>query len=427
MAWIGLALIGLTLLAFLARPMRGMAMWFRIQPMMEHFQFVLLQGLPTVTYNLAVALPMFFFHLFSGGLQRGWHWVPRKLLVPMALFAVVAFAEFWRANNTLTQAYQHYLHRDVLPYLVFLVLLTVDWSRDGLRRAYNGLFLSLVVGALVAIVENQTQQPLFNALTDEALRFFPYRPNGPYMTIADLNMAMTLGFLLLIPHVSTMTGFARLMGAVGLLLIFTAIGMAGFRGTLIPLGGLLFVWLWKYSGRRALLVTVLLMLTVLGAGMWQLIQQSELYQVRVQAPVESRVATYIQSFKAFSDQPLIGYGYGNSIDALADRPPTYVDGIMHKPTPHNAYFQLLLEGGLLGLGTLTLFMASLFLVLLRSLRDSAVEALRPRRHLLLFVLVQFLAINLSLTSYGGTTNMVLFSCLGLGMAHTRMEDEGAIS
>lgn len=424
MIWIGLALIGLTFLAFMARPMRGLAMWFRFQPMMEHFNLVVLPGLPTATYNLFTAIPLFFWHIFSGGLQRGWKWVPRHLILPLLLLSVVAFAEFWRSNNTLTQAYQHYLHRDVLPFLIFIVLLTTDWTKEGLRSAYNGLFLSLVAGAIVAIIENQTHMPLFNSLTDEALSFFPYRPTGPFMTIADLSMAMCLGLMILIPHVGTMNGSGKFFGRVGLVLIFVALGMAGFRGTLIPLGVLLFVWFWKYSGRRVLLGSIVLGIALAGLIMWQVIQQSELYQVRVQAPVENRMATYIQSFKAFGDQPLIGYGFGNSVDALADRPPTYVDGVMHKPTPHNAYFQILLEGGILGLGTVGLFFMSLFLVLRKSMAQCSNKDNLPRRQMTIFLLVQYLAINLSLTSYGGTTNMILFSCLGLGMAHARLEDEG---
>jgi hypothetical protein len=87
---------------------------------------------------------------------------------------------------------------------------------------------------------------------------------------------------------------------------------------------------------------------------------------------------------------------------------------------------MLLEGGMLGLGTLGLFFASLMLVLYRSLNKISLVSSRSRRHLLLFLLFQYLAINLTLTCYAGATNMILFSCLGLGMAHSRLEDEGIV-
>jgi O-antigen ligase len=429
MDWIGLVLIGLTLLVFMGGTKRGIVLWSWLSSPMDFFHVSFLAGFPAFTLSLFTLLPGFFSHFFTGQLLRAWHRVPRSLLMPMILMVTVFFFEFWRTDALLTQAAQDYLHRDVLPLMLFLMILTTDWRERDLDRLARGLVLSFVVVAIVAIAETVTQVPLLFSVDDHALAEFPHRPTGTFTTIAGMNTVLSMGFLFLAPYISRWKGFWGLVGRFGILMTLTANVLAFYRGTLIPMGGLFLIWLWREPRRRvatsvALVALVIPLLVYQGA-----LRESDIYTKRISVSVDSRIATYIQSVKVISDQVLVGYGFKNATDAMGSMSPSYFKGSESKPTPHNSYFQVFLEAGLIGFGTLAFWFTALYRVMRNRFRDCAA---RERDFMFsgVLILLQFLLLNLSLTSYSGTSATALYAFLALVLVRTHLvrdEEEPALS
>lgn len=419
MDWIGLALIGLTLLVFIGGSRRGVTLWSWLSGPMNFFNVSFLPGIPVFTLSLYTLLPGFLWHFFSGQLVRAWHRVPRSLLVPMFLMAIVFFFGFWRTNSLLAQAAQNYLHRDFLPILIFLIILTTDWRHRDLERLARGLVLSFIVVAVVAIMENATQIPLFFSYDDHALAEFPHRPTGTFLTIAGMNTVLSMGFLFLIPYVSRWTGFWALLGRLGLLMTMVANVLAFYRGTLIPLGSLFFIWLWREPRRRLGTALTLLVVAIPLVIYQGLLRESDIYTKRISVSANSRIATYIHSVKVISNQVLVGYGFDNAIVAMESMSPSYFRGSESKPTPHNSYLQIFLEAGLVGFGTLAFWFTALFRVMRRRFQDSILE---ERDYLFsgVLILLQFLLLNLTLTSFSGTSVTALYSFLALVLVRTHL-------
>lgn len=415
MGWIGLLFIAYTLVAFAGNSNRGIKTWSFFTGFFDHYAFVLFPGVPTVTYNFYTIIPFFIIHFFSGKLARNFSRIPKTVLVPIILFSAVSLIELFRTDMLLSQAVQYYLHRDVFPYLIFIMILTLDWTRQELDGTFKAIFLGLVIAAGFAVFENITHIPVFISFDDYALEFFPYRPNGPFQTIAGLNTVLSMGFLLLLPQIRRWNGAWRFFGRLGLLLILVANVMAFYRGTLIPLFGLLFLWMWREPRRRTVSVIALLLVAIVGIASSGAFKETRLYEERLSVPFSSRVATYMQAGKAIANQPLVGYGYGNAVSAMESLSPSYYKGAVNRVTPHNAYLQMLLEAGVIGLGAMALWFIALGGVLRQAYREAGPEH-KDERLAGYFILVQYLLLNLTLTSYSGTANIALLSFVGLSFA-----------
>lgn len=425
MLYLALLLILLTVYLFTISNRAGIILWGTLSPLLAHFQY-LFAGLPLLTYNKYTIIPAFLIHFFSGNLARSWHRLARGLLVPLILYQFVMFVMVWR-SEPLSQTFQYYLDSEVIPILLFLIIISIDWKREQIIRFVWIVFGSLLIVSLVAIFEHFTRVPVFFSMKDTVLAVFPHRPTGTYMTVAALNTVLSIAMFLVSPVVlraRTLAG--RVFAWVGMGVIFYANILAFYRGIIAPMIVMLLIVVLREPSRRGKTIFWTVILSIILGAYSVRILESRTYQDRIAqvATVNTRMATYIHALKIIAEKPLVGWGMFETSDVMEAQEPTTYKGSFNRMTPHNSILLFLIEEGIIGLGVIALWLGSVLRVLIRNYRAARHGTMFEKDFLFSGVLtfVHFILINLTLTSWAGTSNMFIFMVVALQMAFARTVD-----
>jgi O-antigen ligase len=388
--------------------------------MMAHFHYTF-AGFPLVTYNKYTVVPAFLIHFFSGRLFQNWRLLARGLIIPLFLYQFVMFIMVWR-SAPLTQTFQWYLENEVMPILLFLIIVTTEWKRRDIIRFVWIIFGTMQLVGLIAVYEHHTHIPVFFSFNPLNIENFPHRPNGTYYTVAILNTVFSIGLFLVVPVVLKARSLAgRIYGWGGIGLIMYTNLIAFYRGIQLPLLLLLPIFILRSRSRRgkALLGIIIV---VIGLASYSIqITQTRTYQERVTevSTINIRFATYLQSIKVIAEKPFVGWGLYKQREALGSLSPSSFRGSFNKDTPHNTFLMFWIETGAIGLGVLLFWLIVVFRHLWRNYTIATTEFDKDFLFGGVLAFIQFFLLNMTLSSWTGTSNIFLFLIVGLQMVYFR--------
>ena len=292
-----------------------------------------------------------------------------------ALFVVTAVANGWTPIQT------HYLGRE----LHFLLLLPLYFMVRRYPEAGLWLLRGGVVGGFTMLWQSLYDIYVVGLYRAQGI----YSPNllGPYA-------AMIAVLLLVLWRIERQRRWLRYVAIVSIVSALVAVALSGSRGAFVGLFGMLLTWAaLRFRGRYfAAVIGGIIGLAVLGyvasdhvksridtaaAELWHVIQVGDVIGTPGElGPVAARLELWYAAFLIFRDHPILGIGRGNYPRVAKG----YVDrGLLH-PTAehhghvHNAYLEMLISKGILGLLLLLgllFYPLAVFLRTRRSARETA--------------------------------------------------------